>query len=435
MKKYFLFIIAGIFLLGIYIAFQTVFSPVSSAQLQRWIENDSIVHPLPNPLVSENGTEIQTIQQWEDIRRPELYRLFEQQEYGEVPEGITVRFKEIYSSSGYLQGKATIREFEMSVNEEGSSRMHILFFIPNRIGGKVPAIIGYNWDGNQTICTDASVFMMPQEEIEKRALPYRLADLSEWSARGVDKSIPIEQLIDNGYAYITACYWELEPDNEDLHGVGLRALVNKGKPLAANQWGAIAAWAWGMSRMLDCAGLVNEIDAARCAAVGHSRLGKTALWAGASDKRFAIVTSNDSGCGGASLSKRVSGETVEAINTYFPYWFCKNFHQYKGKEGELPMDQHQLLALIAPRPLYVCSGAEDLWADPFGEYLSVVYANPVYQLYGKEPMPHTGNFLPPVNTPQVGDAAYHVEDAGHQFGDYDWEQFLLFFDKYLKTVN
>ena len=131
-------------------------------------------------------------------------------------------------------------------------------------------------------------------------------------------------------------------------------------------------------------------------------------------------------------SKRVSGETVEIINAKFPYWFCKKFRQYNAKERELPIDQHELLALVAPRPLYVCSGIKDLWADPLGEYLSVVYANPVYQLYGKHLMPYAENHLPPVNTPQIGDIAYHVEDAGHQFGAYDWEQFLLFFNNYLK---
>jgi len=414
----------------------SVFVPIAAqagdSQNNLWIKNDSINYPIRNPLVNDNGTEIKTVRQWETIRRPELYKLFEQQMYGEVPEGIKVAFKERYVSHDYFRGKATIREFEMLINDKAIPQMHILFFIPNGIKEKVPAIIGYNWYGNHTICTDTSVFMMSQEKMEKGVPPYVLKDISSWSGRGTDSIAPIEKIIDRGYAYITACYWELEPDNNDSYSDGIRALANKGKPLAANQWGAIAAWAWGMSRMLDCAKLVHEIDVDKCAVVGHSRLGKAALWAGVSDKRFAIVTSNDSGCGGSSLSKRVSGETVEAINTTFPYWFCENFKQYNGKEGELPMDQHELLALVAPRPLYVCSGVKDLWADPLGEYLSVVYANPVYQLYGKKPMPFTGNFLPPVNTPQIGDIAYHVENAGHQFGAYDWEQFLLFFDNYLK---
>ncbi|MCL2649624.1 MAG: acetylxylan esterase [Candidatus Azobacteroides sp.] len=416
---------------SIFFAIALLVSATVSAQSR--IKNDSINYLISNSLISENGTEIKTVQQWENIRRPELYKLFEQQEYGEVPDGIKVRFREIYSSSGYLQGKATIREFEMLINDDPEPQMHILFFIPNSIKGKIPAIMGYNWNGNQSLCTDTSVFMIPQEQIEKRVAPNRLKSTLNQSKRGTDHDTPIEKIIDSGYAYITACYWELEPDNLNPYSVGIRALLNEGKPFAANQWGAIAAWAWGMSRMLDCSEQVQEIDITRCAIVGHSRLGKAALWAGVRDERFAIVISNHSGCGGAALSKRISGETVEIINTQFPYWFCENFRQYNGKEDNLPMDQHQLLALVAPRPLYVCSGVEDLWADPLGEYLSVVYANPVYQLYGKQPMPFTGNFLPPANTPQIGDIAYHVENGGHQFSAYDWEQYLLFFDKYLKV--
>jgi len=196
MKKYLLLISFNVFL-GIH----------ATSQPQRWIKNDSVTYPLSNPLVSENGTEIKTVRQWEDIRRPELYKLFEQQIYGEVPGGIQVRFKESYRSSDYLQGKATIREFEMFVNDEVTPQMHILFFIPNGIEGKVPAIMGYNWDGNQTVCTDTSVFMMPREEMEKRAIPYRLDDIASWSQRGADTIVPIEQIIDNGYAYITSCYW------------------------------------------------------------------------------------------------------------------------------------------------------------------------------------------------------------------------------------
>ena len=403
-----------------------------ATESQHWIQHDSVNYPIRNPLVSENGTLIKTVKQWEIIRRPELYKLFEQQMYGEVPEGINVKFREIYASSNYLEGKASLREFEMLVNDELIPQMHILFIIPNGIKGKIPAIMGYNGSGNWTQCTDTLVYLMTKEEISKRIIPERVESTMNRSRRATSSVTTAERVIDNGYAYITACYWELEPDNNECFAGGVRSLVSKGKPLANNQWGAIAAWAWGMSRMLDCAELVQTIDVTRCAVVGHSRLGKTALWAGVTDKRFAIATSSDSGCGGASLSKRVSGESVEQINTVFPYWFCKNFHSYNGKEEELPMDQHQLLALIAPRPLYVCSAIMDAWADPLGEYLSVYYANPVYLLYDKQPMPYTKDILPPVNTPQIGDVAYHVENAGHSFSAYDWEQYLLFFDRHLK---
>ena len=400
---------------------------------QRWIQHDSVNYPIPNPLVSESGKIIKTVKQWEKIRRPELYKLFEQQMYGEVPEGIKVQFRETYTSPDYLDGKSTLREFAMIVNDVSEPQMHVLFYIPNGVDGKVPAIIGYNWNGNHTECTDTLVYKMTEEQVAKRVIPRRLERTLEGSKRATRPSRSIERIIDNGYAYITACYWELEPDNNECFSAGVRALVSKGEPLANNEWGAIAAWAWGMSRMLDCAETIAKIDATRCAAVGHSRLGKTAIWAGVTDQRIAVTTSNDSGCGGASLSKRVSGETVEQINARFPFWFCKNFHPYSGIEEELPWDQHELLALVAPRPLYVCSGVRDLWADPLGEYLSVFYANPVYELYGKKPMPYNEALLPPVNTPQIGDIAYHVENAGHSFSSYDWEQFLLFFDRYLKN--
>jgi hypothetical protein len=404
-----------------------------ATESQRWIQNDSVNFPIQNPLVSESGKIIKTVKQWETIRRPELLKLFEQQMYGAVPEGIGVQFRERYASPDYLEGKATIREFEMLVNDEPVPQMHVLFFIPNGVNGKVPVILGYGWDGNETQCTDTMVDMMNEEQVAKRILPRKLEKTLAGMKRATKVSRSIERIIDNGYAYITANYWELEPDNNECFAGGVRALVSKGQPLADNAWGAIAAWAWGMSRMLDLAETIAEIDATRCAVVGHSRLGKTAILAGVRDKRFAIVTSNDSGCGGASLSKRVSGETVKIINEKFPYWFCKNFHEYGEKEEELPMDQHLLLALVAPRPLYVCSGVRDLWADPLGEYLSVFYANPVWELYGKKPMPFTeATSLPPTNTPQIGDAAYHVENAGHSFSSYDWEQFLSFFDRYLK---
>jgi len=403
------------------------------ASTHGWIHNDSVPYAIPNVLVSESGKSIKTVKQWETIRRPELRELFDQQMYGVVPEGIGVKFRERYASPSYLNGKATLREFEMLVNNEPVPQMHVLLFIPNGAKGKVPVIIGYNWDGNHTQCTDTLIYMLSEEDVAKRTIPRRLESALEGLKRTARESRDIVKVIDNGYAYITACYWELEPDNNECFASGVRALVSKGQPLAGNAWGAIGAWAWGMSRMLDLAETIPEIDAARCAVVGHSRLGKTAILAGVRDPRIAIVTSNDSGCGGAALSKRMSGETVKAINERFPYWFCKNFHPYNDREEELPMDQHELLALVAPRPLYVCSGVNDLWADPLGEYLSVYYANPVYALYGKQPMPYPeSTSLPPLNKPQIGDIAYHVENAGHAFSAYDWDQYLAFFDRYLK---
>jgi hypothetical protein len=330
-----------------------------------------------------------------------------------------------------LNGKAIRKQITVYFTaDEAGPKMDLLIYLPNS-PRPVPVFLTPNFYGNQTILGDTAIYINQNwvENLEHFGiLNHRATEAS----RGTQHSSwPVEMIIDRGYGLASVYYGDLDPDFDDGFQNGLQPLFYKPgqtKP-APDEWGSIGAWAWGMSRAMDYFETDKDIDAKHIAIMGHSRLGKTALWAGAQDQRFAVVISNESGCGGAALSRRRFGETVKKINEYFPHWFCDNFNQFNGNEDKLPIDQHMLIALMAPRPVYIASAEGDQWADPKGEFLSGNLAGPAYKLYGLEGLPDK---MPAIDKPIIGQVSYHIRSGKHDVTDFDWQQYLNFADKYLR---
>jgi hypothetical protein len=359
-------------------------------------------YTLPD-LLAASQTAIRTPEAWQ-ARRAELIELFRTQVYGRSPgRPERIRFDVVEEQAGAMDGAATLKRVSIVSAQGGREHsFELTLFLPSRAPGPVP------------------VFLLLNNRPASNTDPARRERSDFW---------PAEQLIARGYGIAAIQTSALAPDDKDRFRNGIIQVFEGAgtgpRPEAA--WGALAAWAWGASRALDYLETDARVDARRVAVVGHSRGGKAALWAGAEDERFALVVSNDSGEGGAALSRRHFGETLARITSAFPHWFAGKYASYADRVDALPVDQHMLLALIAPRAVYVASADEDLWADPRGEFLSLVHASPVYELWGEVPI--VAGDMPALNRPLVaGRRGYHVRTGGHNLTRADWQHFMDFAD-------
>ncbi|NJN25846.1 MAG: acetylxylan esterase [Cyclobacteriaceae bacterium] len=387
-------------------------------------------YALPEILVSKEGQSITSVDQWETIRRPEIVTDFETYVYGRIPKEKFEVQKEVLIEADILGGKAHLKETKLTFSRQGRQiSMNILLILPKKID-KVPVFVGLNFYGNQTILDDPAIAITESWTMQNDHFGI-VNHKATAASRGVRHyRWPVGQIIARGYGLATIYYGDIDPDKDDFTD-GVHALFYQPGQIRPDkdEWGAISAWAWGLSRSMDFLEQEPAVDASGVLVMGHSRLGKAALWAGARDQRFAMVISNDSGCGGAALSRRKYGETVGRITTSFPHWFSDNFDQYANNEDALPVDQHMLVALVAPRPVYVASAKDDLWADPKGEYLSAYRAGEAYRLYNLKGL--ASETMPEVNHPVGASVGYHMRTGVHDVTDFDWNAWMDFADRHL----
>ncbi|MGI9455191.1 MAG: hypothetical protein ACR2NU_01435 [Aeoliella sp.] len=368
-------------------------------------------YQLPPLLVSGTGKPVTTARQWRNSRRPEILGLFSNLIYGRIPPApspIHQEFKVVAIDPDFMNGKATRKDIEIRLsNDNGHVLMHFLVFVPNNVAQPVPAFFKHSFDDTQG-----------NDFVVSNTRPGEL-----------NNGWPLGKFFDRGYGFCAVYQQSLLRHNEVefLHGIH-KLYYPKGQSFPkSHEWGVISTCAYGAMRGMDYLETDDSVDHTRVAIMGHSKMGKTALWTAAQDERFAIAISAQSGCAGAALWRRKSGETLNKMVTRFPFWLCRNAWKFVDREDDLPVDQHMLLACIAPRPVYIHSSTDDTWADSRGEYLSAYHASEVYRLLGKQGLESAA--LPAVGEAIIeSDVGYHVREGGHSVEPYDWEQFMKFAD-------
>jgi len=383
---------------------------LKTGHISNYDENKVAPYTLPDPLVMVSGTRVTGATMWNRQRRPELLRLYAQHIYGRVPTNVPKIAWEVSETDAHARDGAAL--LKRVVGHVGSKpdgpQIRVSVYTPAQATKKVPIILLLNFGGG----------------------PARAGGPPAAAGRGnaaTGEPPNAAEILARGWGYATVGYNDIQPDKANAFDQGVIGAT--GKMPGADEWGDVSAWAWGVSRVIDYLATDPRIDATRIALHGHSRIGKTALWASALDPRIAAVYASCPGEMGAALSRRDYGETVDDMAQRFPYWFDRNFQKWVGRWNEMPVDAHTLIALSAPRPVFVTGGSEDQWADPVGEFKALVAAGPVYRLLGKKDLGTTD--LPALDTPQIsGDLGWYYHKGPHAATVEDWKVFLQFLDKY-----
>jgi len=385
-------------------------------------------YALPDPLVMTNGKPVRNARTWTALRRPEIVRLFEENQYGRDPGRPADMSFDVFDKGTPAFGGSAIRKqvtIYFSADKNGPKE-DVVVYLPAAAKKPAPLLLCLNFSPNSAMFNDPGVKLGEMWTRDKKKVPAQ-------HGGGLGK-IDVDGLLAKGFGVAGVYYGDIEPDFLGGLPFGVRKLYLKPGQTepAPDEWGAIAAWAWGLSRVMDYLDTDKDVDKRRVGIYGVSRLGKTVMWAGAHDTRFAMVIASCSGEGGAALSRRNYGETIAHLTapTRFPYQFCANYAKYAKHVDELPVDGHMLVALMAPRPVLLQTGDQDFWSDPKGEFLAAVAAEPVFRLFGKQGLGVAT--MPAVGEPILHTIGYYMHAGGHGNLPGDWSQFLQFMETHLR---
>lgn len=384
---------------------------------------------LPDLLTLANGTKVTDAQTWREQRRPEVFRLLEENQFGRVP-GLPkdLRFDVFDAGTPTFDGKALRKQITIYFAPGNTEPyLDLLVYLPASATGPVPVLLQLGWGGNNLAVADPGVKVgRAWNRDEKRRVPAE-------GGRRIGRGLNVEAVLERGFGIATFNYTDVDPDALDAvaHGVRQLYLTPGATEPAPEEWGSIAAWGWGASRVIDYFETDPDVDAARIAITGASRLGKTVLWAAARDERIAAVIASVSGEGGAALSRRNYGETVAHLvaPTRYPYQFARTYQKWAGRINEAPFDAHMILALIAPRAVLLQTGNTDKWSDPYGEFLAAKAATPVFELFGDKGIEEYS--LPAPGVPLMNRLGYLMHEGGHGVVPADWPVFLDFLEQHL----